>query len=200
MKFGPFDDPRWALLDYGTKATICAQQQKMDKRDEKRQRDAAQEEALQRGLQQQPQPPLMLIPPPPPQPVLLAIQPSLTDDRKTLILLPEVRQPQEKRQPEISLSTDAVTKTQQINISGQGIQALSAIGLRCGDAQWSLPLGALSQSPEKNRATFPVSKEIAAKVLESPTCHVALAGALLPIPRDLLSVVWGKTPPSGSAH
>lgn len=48
MRFGPGDppSPSWALLDPTTKATICAQQRAIDKREEKRERDAAEEEVF----------------------------------------------------------------------------------------------------------------------------------------------------------
>lgn len=123
---------------------------------------------------------------------LLTIKPRLTDDRKTLLLLEEVRKPPEKRQPEITLSTNRVTGRRQISITAHGMRALPKITVICGPTVWPLSLSSSAESAGRSVATYEVPETLTVTILSSPSCHVAVAGALLPIPRDLLSVVWGS--------
>lgn len=124
----------------------------------------------------------------------------LTDDRRALILLDEVREPVEKRQPEIRFGTSAKTGSAEIRISGQGIHALRQIGVLCGGGVLAaLSLSTFSETPDRTVATYELSKRTAARIARPPNCAVSLAGAVVEVPADLLSVVWSKTlRPAGS--
>ncbi len=121
----------------------------------------------------------------------VAAGPRLTDDGRTLILLDEVREPQEKRQPGITLAGDRVTGGRQVRIAGHGIASLREIAAVCGTRSWRVGLSDFRQTPETNVATYDVPGEVVIQMLGSPECSLLIAGARLAIPRELVSAVWG---------
>ena len=135
----------------------------------------------------------------------LAAGPRLVDEGRTLILLDEVREPQEKRQPGITLAGDRVTGGRQVRIAGHGITQLREIAAVCGGRNWQLRLSDFRQTPETNVATYDVPGDVVAQVLNSPECSLLIAGARIAIPRELVSAVWAlpgsapQLPPGKSA-
>lgn len=125
---------------------------------------------------------------------LMSTKPRLSQDRRTLVLLEEVREPRARRQPEIALKVDPTTAARQITVGARGMARLSKILLGCEAGPRELPLSAFSQTPARNTATFVVPGELATTVLAASSCYLSVAGALIPLPRDLLPPVWGNRP------
>ena len=133
-----------------------------------------------------------------------AVGPRLTDEGRTLILLDEVREPQEKRQPGITLTGNPMTGGRQVRIAGHGIAPLREIAAGCGTRSWRVGLSDFRETPETNVATYDVPGEVVIQLLNSPECALLIAGARIVIPRELVSVVWalpGSAPklPPGKA-
>ena len=127
------------------------------------------------------------------------IEPRLTADRKALILLDEIREPPEKRQPLVSLEFAQALGSRHIRVAGRGIVPPAAINLQCGTEKWTIGLSEIRQMPEQTHAFFTVEKEVAAAILSRPSCRLIVAGVQMPIPRDLLQAVWTEPAPPGSA-
>lgn len=124
------------------------------------------------------------------QPTFVEVNPRLSRDRAALTLLDEVREPADKRQPEIMLGGDPTTKSRFVRISGKGVVPPAVIQIICGSTPRSLSLTASSKNGEINSGTYEVPTEVAATVIGSQSCYLALGGALAPLPRDLTAVVW----------
>ena len=129
------------------------------------------------------------VPSAPPGPVV-GTKPRLSQDRRTLVLLEEVREPGAPRQPEIALKVDATTGARLITVGARGMTRLSKIRIGCEAGPRELTLSAFSQTPDRNTATFMVPGELATAVLTASSCYLSVAGALIPLPRDLLPPVW----------
>jgi hypothetical protein len=125
-----------------------------------------------------------------PAPVV-GTKPRLSRDRGTLVLLEEVRAPRARRQPEIALRVDPTTGARQITVGARGMRRLAKIRVGCEAGPRELALSAFSQTPGRNTATFVVPADLATSVLASSSCYLGVAGALVPLPRDLLPAVWG---------
>ena len=121
----------------------------------------------------------------------LAAEPRVTEDGQTLILLEEVREPQGKRQPGITLTGNRLTGGRQVRVAGHGIAPLQEMAAVCGGRSWRLGLSDFRQTPERNVATYEVPGEVVTQVLNSPECALLIAGARILIPRELVSAVWG---------
>ena len=67
------------------------------------------------------------------------IQPRLTADGKALILLEEVRDPPEKRQPMVTLEFSPELGLRHIRVAGKGIVPPAAVSLQCGTETWPMP-------------------------------------------------------------
>ena len=136
---------------------------------------------------------------------VLAAGPRVTDQGHTLILLDEVREPQDKRQPRITLTEDRMTGGRQVRIAGHGIAPLREITTVCGGRNWRIGLSDFRQTPETNVATYDVPGDVVTQALNLPECSLLIAGARIPIPRDLVLAVWapgqrgGMTTASSSA-
>ena len=192
MDVGPDKGPSWALLPETSKWKIFAQQQAVDRgKEEERQsevykrrwRDAANHAVS----------PWMAIP------ISTgstgsALIPRLTDDHETLVLMEEVRSPAKQRQPEISLGTTEASGSPRIQIAGEGIAPLPTIAIACAWSRRSIPLSGFSQEPHRAVASYEVPESIAVMARDEASCHIALAGAVLQLPRDMVALVWRAIP------
>lgn len=127
------------------------------------------------------------------QPTFIQVNPRLSGDRATLTLVDEVREPADKRQPEIQLGGDPTTKSRFLRVSGKGLVPPATVQIICGSTPRSLPLTAFARHPEINSGTYEVRPDTAAAVIGSESCFLSFAGALLPLPRDLTAVVWAQS-------
>lgn len=132
--------------------------------------------------------------PPAPLSSLISIKPRFSPDRRTLVLLDEVRDPGAQRQPEIALKMDPTTSAREVTVSARGMSRLAKIRLGCEKGPHDLTLSAFSQTRDRNTATFVVPGEVATAVLAASSCYLSVAGAVIPLPRDLLPPVWGSRP------
>lgn len=127
-------------------------------------------------------------------------QPRLTGDGKMLILLEEILEPPERRQPLVTIEFSPNLGTPQVRVAGKGILAPASLKLVCGSQTWTLGRSDVLQVLERTHVFFGVAKEAAEAALTWPECRLMLVGAQIPIPRDLLWAVWadparGKRPP-----
>ncbi len=126
-------------------------------------------------------------------------QPRLTADGKALILLEEIREPPEKRQPMVTLEFSPGLGIRHIRVAGKGIVPPAAVSLQCGTETWPIARSEIRQMPEQTHAFFAVEKGVAETVLARPSCRLVLVGVQIPIPRDLLQAVWAVPPLPGAA-
>jgi len=192
MALGPHKNPSWALLSEESRHRICAQQETLarqredelqDERYRKRWRDAANRSVLAVTAT-----PIAIWP-------IAAITPHVSDDLSTLVLMDEVLSPARDRQPEVSLGTDARRGTPRITIAGDGIAPLPAIDIGCTWSRRSIALTDFAREPRRAVASYEVGESVAGIVRSERTCHLALAGAVLPLPRELVQVVWKARQP-----
>jgi len=127
------------------------------------------------------------------------IQPRLTADGKALILLEEIREPPEKRQPLVTLEFSPELGVRHVRVAGKGIVPPAAVSLQCGAETWPIARSEIRQMPDQTHAFFAVEKAVVETVLARPSCRLILVGAEIPIPRDLLQAVWAAAPPPGAA-
>ena len=123
------------------------------------------------------------------------LQPRLTADGKALILLEEVRDPPEKRQPMVTLEFSPELGLRHIRVAGKGIVPPAAISLQCGTETWPIARSETRQLPDQTHTFFAVEKTVVEIVLTRPSCRLILVGVQIPIPRDLLQAVWAAPPP-----
>lgn len=119
---------------------------------------------------------------------------SLTGDGRTLVLVDEVRAPTRQRQPEIRLSTNENTGAPEVQVAGAGIVPLPTIAIACGWSRWSISLSHFSQGPLRNVASYGVPETIASMVRHEADCRIALPHSIVPLPRDLVTIVWPTGP------
>lgn len=175
MEAGPSNSPSWTLRADASKREICVLHDAVD-------REAA--------------PPVSTstmgplgggtIPP--------AGKLSLTGDGRTLVLVDEIRAPTSQRQPEIRLSTNENTGAPEVQVAGAGIVALPTITIACGWSRRSISLSNFSQGPLRNVASYEVPESIASMVRHEADCRITLPHSIVPIPRDMVTIVWPTGP------
>jgi hypothetical protein len=121
--------------------------------------------------------------------------PHVSDDRRTLILVDEVSAPVRDRRPEISLGTDERSGSARVRIAGAGIAPLPAIDIACAWSRRSIPLTEFSDASRRSVASYQVDESIAGMARSERGCRLALAGTFLPLPRELVLVVWRARAP-----
>jgi hypothetical protein len=174
LELGPRKSPSWALLAEASKREICAQQEAVNE--------------ATRPVSASTIPPVSAGTP------TLAPKPRLIDDGRTLILADEVRAPTNQRKPEIRLSTNETTGVPQVQVAGAGIAPLPTIAITCAWSRRSISLSDFSQGPLRNVASYDVHESIARMVRHETDCRISLAGSILPLPRDMVTIVWPTAP------
>ncbi len=123
-----------------------------------------------------------------------AVNARLADKGRRLFLLDEVRDPIDKRQPEITLAVNGTTGTRQVHIRGQGVRQVPTTEVACAERSWEMSLTTFHEAPEGNTLTYDVPADVVKAVLSLPSCALIVAGAQIPIPGSLVSVVWAHHP------
>jgi hypothetical protein len=119
-------------------------------------------------------------------------EPRLIDDRKTLVLLEEISEPNGARQPQIDVGTDPTSGNPQVRIGGRGMKEAPNLSIVCGSASDRLWVSSFAETGGRHVAKYAVAGETAAAILASPPCHLMILGVQLPIPQKLLSEVWSR--------
>jgi len=175
LEAGPSNSPSWALRADASKREICSQ------------REAAEREPARRVS-------TSTIGPVGAGTSPLAGKLGLTGDGRTLVLVDEVRAPTSQRQPEVRLSTNENTGAPEVQVAGAGIIPLPTIAIACGLSRRSISLSHFSQGPLRNVASYDVPETIATMVRHEADCRIALPHSIVPLPRDMVTIVWPTGP------
>ena len=192
LESGPYRSPSWALLSEASKQMICNQQEAMDRTKEEDRRDGGAQkhgrDVASRSVSSS------TITPISPTPTALPMTPRLTDDGRTLVLMDEVRAPSHQRQPEIRLGTNENTGAPQVQVAGASIAPHPTIAISCSWSRRSISLSNFSPGPLRNVASYEVRENITRMARDEAGCHIALGHTVLPLPRDMVSIVWPTNP------
>ena len=171
---------------------ICNQQEAMDRTKEEDRRDEVAQkhgrDVASRSVSSSTIAPISATP------TALAMTPRLTDDGRTLVLMDEVRAPSHQRQPEIRLGTNENTGAPQVQVAGASIAPRSTIAISCSRSRRSISLSNFSPGPLRNVASYEVHEDIARMARDEAGCHIALGRTVLPLPRDMIPIVWPTNP------
>ena len=192
LESGPYRSPSRALLSEASKQMICNQQRRWTGR---RRRIAATGVPSSTGAMSQagrypPQQSLRSAP----RRLALPMTPRLTDDGRTLVLMDEVRALSHQRQPEIRLGTNENTGAPQVQVAGASIAPHPTIAISCSWSRRSISLSNFSPGPLRNVASYEVRENITRMARDEAGCHIALGHTVLPLPRDMVSIVWPTNP------
>ena len=192
LNVGPYRSPSWALRSEASKQMICNQQEAMDRtKEEDRRNEVAQQHRLDLASRSVSSSTIASISATPPA---LPMTPRLTDDGRTLILMDEVRTPSHQRQPEIRLGTNENTGAPQVQVAGASIAPPPTIAISCSWSRRSISLSNFSPGALRNVASYEVHENIARMARDEAGCHIALGRTVLPLPRDMIPIVWPTNP------
>ena len=185
--------PSWALRSETSKQMICNQQAAMDRTKEEDRRDGVAQkhgrDVASRSVSSSTITPISA-----PSTALLPLTPRLTDEGRTLVLMDEVRAPSHQRQPEIRLGTNENTGAPQVQVAGASIAPHPTIAISCSWSRRPISLSNFSPGALRNVASYEVRENIATMARDETDCHIALGRTLLPLPRDMVSIVWPTNP------
>jgi hypothetical protein len=116
--------------------------------------------------------------------------PRLVDDEKTLVLMEETRAPARQRQPEVRLTTSETSGLSQVQIAGENVAPPRTILISCARGGRSLALSSLVSGRRRNVASYDVNESVARMVRDERACHVRVAGVAVPLPAELVAMVW----------
>lgn len=186
LKGGPQNTPAWALLSEAAKSRICAGEPSAD------QRVADQRDGTDYGKRWSavvnPEAARQSAPPMHPTPAASAM-PRLADDEKTLVLMEEIRAPQ-PRQPEVRLTVSETSGLPQVQIAGESIAPLPTIVISCARGSRSVSLSAFASGRRRNVASYELSASTAQMARDESACHIAVAGVVVSLPREMVAMVW----------
>ena len=192
LKFGLHSSPSWALRSKASTQMICHQQEAMDRTKEEDRRDEVAQQhgrdVASRSVSSATIAPISATP------TALPMTPRLTDDGRTLVLMDEVRAPSHQRQPEIRLGTNENTGAPQVQVAGANIAPRSTIAISCSWSRRSIALSNFLPGPLRNIASYEVHENIARMARDETSCHIALGRTVLPLPRDMVPIVWPTNP------
>ena len=193
LESGLYRSPSWALLSEASKRMICNQQEAMDRTKEEDRRDGVAQkhgrDVAGRSVSPSTITPISATPT-----ALLPMTPRLTDEGRTLVLMDEVRAPSHQRQPEIRLGTNENTGAPQVQVAGASIAPHPTIAISCSWSGRSISLSNVSPGPRRNVASYEVHENIARMARDEAGCHIAFGRTVLPLPRDMVSIVWPTNP------
>lgn len=121
--------------------------------------------------------------------------PRLAGDEKTLVLMEEIRVPAVQRQPEVRLTTSETNGRPQVQIAGENVSAPRAILVSCTRGSRPVELSSFVTGRRRNLASYELDHHVARMVLDERTCHLAVAGVAVPLPSELVGMVWSPSPP-----
>jgi hypothetical protein len=110
------------------------------------------------------------------------------------VLVDEVRAPSNRRQPEVRLGTNEASGAPRVEIAGAGVSPLPSMTIACAWSRRTIALTQFTEGRLRNVASYEVDESIARMVRTGSDCRVALGHSIVPLPGDLISVVWPTTP------
>ena len=190
LELGPTKSPTWALRAEASKREICAREAvasaAVGDLDAQAARASARASAGAEGVQANGATPARPSPAPG--------APRLIDDGRTLVLVDEVRTPSDRRQPEVRLGTNEASGAPRVEIAGAGVSPLPSMTIACSWSRRTITLTQFTEGRLRNVASYEVDESIARMVRTGSDCRVALGNSIVPLPGDLISVVWPTAP------
>ena len=122
--------------------------------------------------------------------------PRLADDEKSLVLMEEIRTPARQRQPEVRLTTSETSGLPQVQIAGENVAPPRAILISCARGSRSVTLSSFVSGRRRNVASYDVDESVARMVRDERACRVAVAGVAVPLPAELVAMVWSPSTPN----
>ena len=190
---GPEKTPAWALLSDGAKSRICSGQQPADTAVRRREAVALPHkswDAIAAPHRAPTCPPAMSSTAAP------SAVPRLADDEKSLVLMEEIRTPARQRQPEVRLTTSETSGLPQVQIAGENVAPPRAILISCARGSRSVTLSSFVSGRRRNVASYDVDESVARMVRDERACRVAVAGVAVPLPAELVAMVWSPSTPN----
>ena len=192
---GPEKAPAWALLSDGAKSRICSGQQPADTAVRRREAVALPDkssDATAATATSSADVPFGDVRRAAPSAV-----PRLADDEKILVLMEEIRAPSRQRQPEVRLTTSETSGLPQVQIAGENVVAPPrAILISCAWGSRPVTLSNFVSGRRRNVASYDVDESVARMVREERACRVAVAGVAVPLPSELVGMVWPPSTPN----
>jgi hypothetical protein len=191
---GPEKAPAWALLSDGAKSRICSGQQPADTAVRRREAVALPDQspdasaATATSSADVPFGDVVTAAP--------SAVPRLADDEKTLVLMEEIRAPAPQRQPELRLTTSETSGLPQVQIAGENVAPPRAILISCARGRRSVTLTSFVPGRRRNVASYDLDGSVARMVREERACRVAVAGVAVPLPAELVAMVWSPSTPN----
>jgi len=190
LEFGPRRSASWALLAEAAKREICAREvvarAAVGDPDAQTVRASTRASAGVQGGQANSATPA--------RPSTAPGTPRLIDDGRTLVLVDEVRAPSNRRQPEVRLGTNEASGSPRVEIAGAGVSPLPRVTIACSWSRRTIELTQFTEGRLRNVASYEVDESIARMVRTGSDCRVALGNSIVPLPGDLISVVWPTAP------
>ena len=191
---GPEKAPAWALLSDSAKSRICSGQQPADTAVRRREAVALPDkspDAIVASAASSADVRFGDVGMAAPSAV-----PRLADDEKTLVLMEEIRAPAPQRQPEVRLTTSETSGLPQVQIAGENVAPPRAILISCARGSRSVTLSSFVPGRRRNVASYDLDGSVARMVREERACRVAVAGVAVPLPAELVAMVWSLSTPN----
>jgi hypothetical protein len=186
---GPAKSPAWALLSDAAKSRICSGQSPAGTGVRLPAREVANDTpegaTAHAGRSSASIPPFDNAPTPVP-----SAWPRLADDEKTLVLMEEIRISAQRRQPEVRLTTSETTGLPQVQIAGENFAPPRTILISCARGGRPVALTSFVSGQLRNVASYDVDESVARMVRDERACRIAIAGVVVPVPADMVAMVW----------
>jgi micrococcal nuclease len=117
-----------------------------------------------------------------------------TPSSRGVVLLDEVREPQDRRQPEITLGTSAATGVREIRVAGHDMKIPPTLELLCPGRRTVLALSRSGTADTRASAVYEVPAPVVATVLRSSACELWVVGTSIAVRRDTFERAWGGQP------
>jgi micrococcal nuclease len=116
-----------------------------------------------------------------------------------VVLLDEVREPQERRQPEIAIRTSSGNGAREVRLAGHDMKIPPTLELLCPGRRIALTLSRSGMVDSRAVALYEASAVVVTTALRSSSCELWVVGSAIPIPRDAFERAWGGEPFAASA-
>jgi hypothetical protein len=77
-----------------------------------------------------------------------------------------------------------------VQIAGESIAPLPTIVISCARSSRSVSLSTFASGRRRNVASYEVSASTAQMARDESACHIAVAGVVVPLPREMMAMVW----------
>ena len=115
---------------------------------------------------------------------------------RDLVLLEEIREPWERRQPELSIGTNPANGVPHVRLAGRGMRVPPTLDLLCPGKRVVLTLSRSDHVEDRAVAVYDLPATVVQAALRSPACELWVVGAAIPVRREILDRAWGGTPPA----